>query len=135
MFHSIVKTVLQNTRMLGIALFTVVFVLLSASAFAGTCVGGLDNGRSCTFSSQCRGWCLSGPHYHQYCTGSSQCGSTCANNGLPCFGNGDCPGSFCQFHQCQFAYCSTSFAALEMELELTCADDAFSLDTEKLALP
>src|SRR6185295_14712586 len=123
MFHSTVRAALRSTRILGLALFVGTFVFLATSAFGGTCVGGLDNGRSCTGSSQCRGWCLSGPAYHQYCTGSSQCGSTCANNGLPCFGNSNCPGSYCQFHQCEFAYCSGSFAAVEVTPQLTCADD------------
>jgi hypothetical protein len=117
------RTALRNTRMLGFAFFAITFVFLAIPAFAGTCVGGLDNGRSCTYSSQCRGWCLSGPQYHLYCTGSSQCGSTCASNGLPCYGNSNCPGSYCQLHACEFAYCSVSFAATEEEPELACTEE------------
>ena len=133
MFRRTMKEALRNQKMLGFACFVGAFTLLSTSALAGTCVGGLDNGRSCTYSSQCRGWCLSGPYYHQYCTGSSQCGATCANNGLPCYGNSHCPGSYCKQHACQFAYCLVSSVSSFETPAPTCVGDALFFPMEELA--
>jgi hypothetical protein len=112
------------------ALLAALLLLLPAPAFAGTCVSGPDNGKTCFSSNDCRHFCSGGPSANQTCFSSSDCqrscsggidaGRTCVGDsscrhtcvggtraGLSCISNGDCTGG----GAC-FAYTCLSYGCL-----------------------
>jgi len=73
-----------------------------------TCAGGIDAGHACIFDSDCRKTCAGGIDAGHACIFNSDCRKTCAggpNGGRACIFNSDCPGSACLSTSCLGTSC------------------------------